>query len=229
MELVQAPLQVPERIDHTERPDQGRRGRAGPGNRRVAFARARKREKAEWEHRARRKGNARAPGTDENDKGHAVLRDASPRGCHDSAGQGTRRHQRDHPGGRYPRHGGNPGRRISPGHTRRRAHPAGNRGIHRRQAQMGFPDDRQGKPAVPAEGSIRQDTPAARRNPARRHGGTRPRPDQKTVLLDRQRRRNRLLPHARQAAIIRREIFEISVGRISKSMLSSSPAGKQKR
>ena len=34
--------------------------------------------------------------------------------------------------------------------------------------------------------------PLLAQNPARRHGGTRPRPDQKTVLLDHQRRRNRL-------------------------------------
>jgi hypothetical protein len=36
-------------------------------------------------------------------------------------------------------------------------------------------------------------------------------------------------PHARQAAIIRREIFEISGDRIARNMLSSSLAGKQKR
>ena len=41
-----------------------------------------------------------------------------------------------------------------------------------------------GNLAVPAERSIRRNTPAAPRNPARRHGGTRPRPDQKTLLLD---------------------------------------------
>ena len=69
---------------------------------------------------------------------------------------------------------GNTGRRISPGHHRRGTHPAGNRRIHRRQTRMELPDDRQGKPAGPAEASIRRDSPAALRSSAPHHGGTQP-------------------------------------------------------
>ncbi len=50
---------------------------------------------------------------------------------------------------------------------------------------------RQGKPARPAEASIRQDSPAPLRSPAPHHGGTQPGTDKEMVLLAHRRRRHR--------------------------------------
>jgi len=65
--LVQAPLQVPERVDDTERADQDRRGGTRQDNRKMAFRAGPERRGRRVGHRARREGIARA-WTDENDK-----------------------------------------------------------------------------------------------------------------------------------------------------------------
>ena len=117
------------------------------------FAQARKSGNDEWEIAVDGKV-MRGAWTDENDKVtlfSAMLHRQAVTIAQLRVPDGTN----GHPGGRPPERSGNPGRRSSPGHPRRRAHPAGNCGIRRRETRMGLPDDGQGKSADPAEASIR--------------------------------------------------------------------------
>ena len=67
MELVQAQLQAPERVNNKERADEDRRGRTGPHNRRMAFRAGQEYGKTEWEIAVDGKV-MRGAWTDENDK-----------------------------------------------------------------------------------------------------------------------------------------------------------------
>ena len=191
MELVQAPLQVPERIDHTERADQDRRGRAGPDNRRVAFRAGPETGKAEWEIALDGKV-MRGAWTDENDKvtlfsamlhreAVTIAQVRVPDGTNEITQADAILDTVEIPAGESVLV------TLDAAHTQRETAETigGKPGWDYLMTVKG------NQPSLQREVFDRI-LPADKRNPARRHGGTRPRPDQNTVLLDHQCRRNRL-------------------------------------